>query len=121
MGGEAILVHRDLSVGVLPDCDPILSIAVKTSGGNLIRIGNIYSPTSNHAVDDQSAFFHHLQKWSSRPGEWIAGGDWNHNLAEDSPTPATFLIPFQGSWRHSVHYDWGNTLDGFALSTSLLP
>ena len=56
--GEAILVHRDISVGVLPDCDPILSIAVKTSGGNLIRIGNIYSPTSNHAVDDQSAFFH---------------------------------------------------------------
>ena len=65
--GEAILVHRDLSVGVLPDCDPILSIAVKTSGGNLIRIGNIYSPTSNHAVDDQSAFFHHLQKWCHLP------------------------------------------------------
>jgi hypothetical protein len=34
---------------------------------------------------------------------------------------ATFLIPSQGSWRHSVHYDWGSTLDGFALSTSLLP
>ena len=52
---------------------------------------------------------------------WIAGGDWNHTLAEDTPTPATFLIPSQGSWRHSVHYDWGSTLDGFALSTSLLP
>ena len=55
--GEAILVHRDLSVGVLPDGDPIFSIAVKTSRGMLIRIGNIYSATSNHALEDQSNFF----------------------------------------------------------------
>ena len=93
------LVHRDFSVGLLPESEDIVSIAVKTFGGNLIRIGNVYSPTSNHSVDDQRTFFHNLQDWISFPGEWIIGGDFNHNLADVVPFPATFLIPYQGTWR----------------------
>lgn len=119
--GEVTLVHRDFSVGLFPDNGPLLSIALKTSSGSLLRVGNVYSPTCQHAVDDRSDFLDHVHNWICQAGDWIIGGDFNHSLACDSPFPGTFLIPSQGTWRRSVRHDGGHAIDGFAISTSYLP
>ena len=118
--GEAILIHRIFSAGILSDCSDILAVAVRGRNGNLIRLASVYAPVQHHAHDSQDDFFNQLQHWTEMPGLWLAGGDFNFNLEEDVPITSQCLTSSTGTWRRSVTKPWGHNLDGFALPLSFL-
>ena len=118
--GEAILIHRYFSAGILTDCDDILSVVIRGHGGSLIRLANVYAPVQNHALVSQDEFFVQLQQWTELPGLWIAGGDFNYNLEQDTPIAQQCLTTRVGTWRRSATKAWGHNLDGFALPLSFL-
>ena len=118
--GEAILIHRHFSAGILFDCSDILAVAVRGRNGNLIRLAYVYAPVQHHAHDSQDDFFNQLQYWTEMPGLWLAGGGFNFNLEEDVPITSQCLTSSTGTWRRSVTKPWGHNLDGFALPLSFL-
>ena len=93
-------MHNHLSASPLADSDQICSVGIRLHGGVLARLGNVYAPA----------------QWMDLPGIWLAAGDFNTNLAEETPVQGRFSFPDTGTWRVSAHHDWRNPIPGRAES-----